>query len=75
MGGIIRESEEPQQGTHALDYSELQVSGFKEQFLVNLKRNFIVYNRAPGEAVHNTLCGSKMHWLMMYQSTTWPLST
>ena len=49
MGGVIAQHQEPKEGAAPVQYSELNVSGFKEQLWVCLRRNFTIYNRAPGE--------------------------
>lgn len=44
---MIDQHHEPKPGAAAAVMSELHVPGFKEQMLANLRRNFVIYNRAP----------------------------
>lgn len=48
MDGVISQHHEPKAGAAPPLFSELHASGFGEQFLVNLRRNFTIYNRSPG---------------------------
>jgi hypothetical protein len=57
MGGVIGQHQEPKEGAGPIQYSELNVSGFKEQLWVCLRRNFTIYNRAPGKWVGWQLVG------------------
>ncbi|EFN59136.1 hypothetical protein CHLNCDRAFT_137957 [Chlorella variabilis] len=47
MDGVISQHHEPKAGAAPPLFSELHASGFGEQFLVNLRRNFTIYNRSP----------------------------
>lgn len=47
MGAVIDQHHEPKPGAAAAVMSELHVPGFREQLATNLRRNFIIYNRAP----------------------------
>ncbi|KAL4419611.1 hypothetical protein ABPG77_001665 [Micractinium sp. CCAP 211/92] len=47
MGAVIDQHHEPKPGAAAAEMSELHIPGFKEQLATNLRRNFIIYNRAP----------------------------
>ncbi len=44
---MIDQHHEPKPGAAAAEMSELHIPGFKEQLATNLRRNFIIYNRAP----------------------------
>ncbi|KAL4447582.1 hypothetical protein ABPG75_004801 [Micractinium tetrahymenae] len=47
MGALIDQHHEPKPGAAAAVMSELHVPGFREQLAANLRRNFVIYNRAP----------------------------
>jgi len=48
MDAVIAQHEQPKPGAAALEMGELHVPGFASQLATNLRRNFIIYNRAPG---------------------------
>lgn len=47
MEGIIQQNTEPRPGTAPMQMAALLPPGFRAQLLANLRRNFIIYNRAP----------------------------
>lgn len=44
---MVQQHVEPRPGTEPLQMSSLAAPGFRDQMLTNLRRNFIIYNRAP----------------------------
>ncbi len=44
---MVQQHVEPRPGTEPLQMSSLAAPGFRDQLLTNLRRNFIIYNRAP----------------------------
>lgn len=49
MDAAIAKHEVPKPGAAPLQYSEMHTSSFGAQLVANLRRDFTVYNRAPGE--------------------------
>ena len=47
MAGVVQQHVEPRPGAEPLQMSSLAAPGFRDQLLTNLRRNFIIYNRAP----------------------------
>lgn len=47
MGTVISKNAEPRPGAAPLQLAALSAPGPREQLLVNLRRNFTIYNRAP----------------------------
>lgn len=48
MEGVIAGHEQPKEGASPVRYEELLPTGFMGQLGANLRRNFTIYNRAPG---------------------------
>lgn len=54
MVGVVQQHVEPRPGTEPLQMASLAAPGFRDQLLTNLRRNFIIYNRAPEYSEHGT---------------------
>lgn len=48
MESLIDAYHEPRPGYVPIEYSDMGVSSFSKQMMVNLRRNFVIYWRAPG---------------------------